>query len=260
MTMTITITIIIILILILSITQNIQNIEDFSVVGYNAEFIPNNSLNISFYEKMTSLNKEFFKQSIDNNFDKSNFTLYNNSLSFPFTSKFSSLLLDFIKKTPQISSHKIAAGIFNNIYYYDDKLNNRFFILNVNLNDTTDFTVRNVKVKYKVKNIALFLTPSKAYYTSYSIPLLDSNCSILGVTLDSNNFASYNMPGIDNLNPTSLYLIENKLHLLNPFLTAGGEMVITQKMKKDYNKKIANINRSKNGTSNTISNVNSVGA
>ena len=233
--------------------------ETFLVVGYNNSVVPNYTIKNIFDNESELLNSQFSNLSIDKDFNTKSFTLFNTYLEFPFTTQFNKLIMTTIKT---ISKHKISLGDFNNIYYLDDLLGNRFFILNVDLRDSVIFTSRNIKVKIVVHNINSFIdqnSPTKNY-----IPLsstLSLNSSVIGITLDKNGYVDSTMLGIDKSDP-NFYLINNNLHLMDPFITSGIDMIITPDMKKTFSKSLAEHQQFSAGMTKSkgIFNSNSVGS
>lgn len=212
--------------------------ESFLVVGYNNPTIPHYTIKNIFDEETKLLDKEFSENSADHSlFNTKLFTLFNNSITFPFTNQFQKLILEFLKNTPRTSKDKISLGDFNMIYYLDDTLGNRIFILNVNIQDNTTFTSRNVKVKLLVTNIKLFYDFKTSNYLLFDHNLLENNCSVLSIILDKNSYANFTIKGIDQLNDTH-YSINNMMFLLDPFITSGNDMAITENMKTTFEKSL----------------------
>lgn len=220
--------------------QNLYNNfnENFLVVGYNNPLILDYKIHNLFDDETVVLDTQFFDASIDKNFDTKNYILFNTNLPFPFTNQFQKLLLSFLKTIPRISNNKISLGDFNNIIYKNTADgSDRIFILNVNIQDNTKFTSRNIKVKFVVSQINLFLDPIN-YLSSFNPKLMNDNCKLTGVKLDKNGYAKFNMKGVDKLNP-NFYLIDNTLHLLDPFVTVGSDMIITKEMKEAFDISLA---------------------
>lgn len=211
--------------------------ENFLVVGHNNSIIPNYTIKNLFDEETKLLVSQFSNLSLDSNFNTKLFNLFNTNIPFPFTDQFQKLLLTFLKTIPRLSKHVITLGDFNNIYYDDDSLGNRIFILNVNIQDSTTFTSRNIKVKFVVNNISAF-TQNSNYLSTFDNNLLDKYSSLLGVILDKNGYANFTITGIDQSDP-NFYLITNQLYLMDPFVTSNTDMIITQSMKKFFDKSLA---------------------
>jgi hypothetical protein len=235
--------------------------ETFLVVGYNDSIIPNYTIKNLFDEETKLLDSQFSDLSFDHNFNVKSFTLFNTNIPFPFTNQFQKLLLSFLKTVPRINKHKITLGDFNNIYYNDDFLGNRIFILNVNLQDSTTFTSRNIKVKFIINNIKKFIDLDSNYLSTFDPYLLDKYTSLAGIILDKNGYAKFNMIGIDKSDP-NFYLIYNQLYLMDPFVTIGNDMIITQDMKQTFYKSLAEHQQFVSGNTNSkgIFNANSVGS
>jgi len=212
--------------------------ETFLVVGYNNSIIPNYTIKNLFDEETKLLDSEFSNLSLDRNFNVKSFTLFNTSIPFPFTNQFQKLLLSFLKTVPRINKHKITLGDFNNIYYNDDSLGNRIFVLNINLQDSTTFTSRNIKVKFVINNIKKFLDQDSNYLSTFDATLLEKYCSIVGIVLDKNGYAKFTMPGVDRFDP-NFHHINNQLYLMDPFITSNSDMTITKNMKQAFYKSLA---------------------
>lgn len=214
--------------------------ETFLVVGHNNSIVPNYTIKNLFDEETKLLDSEFSDLSLDRNFNIKSFTLINTNIPFPFTNQFQKLLLISLKTVPRINKHILTLGDFNNIYYNDDSLGNRIFILNVNIQDSTKFTSRNIKVKFVVNNIRAFTTSDQNsnYLPTFDPTLLEKYCSIVGIMLDKNGYAKFSMNGIDKSDP-NFYLITNQLYLMDPFITSKLDMTITQDMKQSFYKSLA---------------------
>ena len=206
--------------------------ETFLVVGYNNSIVPNYTINNLFDEETKLLDSQFSDLSLDHNFNIKSFTLFNTNIPFPFINQFQKLLLSFLKTVPLINKHKITLSDFNNIYY-NDSLGNRIFILNVNLQDSTKFTSRNIKVKFVINNISAFIDQKSNYLSTFDPSLLDKYCSLIGIMLDKNGYAKFIMNGVDRFDP-NFYLINNQLYLMDPFITSKLDMIITQDMKQAF--------------------------
>lgn len=225
--------------------------ETFLVVGYNDSIVPNYTIKNTFDDASELLNSQFSNLSTDKDFNTEFFTLFNTYLEFPFTTQFNKLILTTLEK---IDKDKISLGDFNNIYYLDDQFGNRLFIFNVDLRDSVGLTSRNIKVKIIIHNIKLFIDQNSSTNSS-------TNSSLLGITLDKNGYANSTMLGIDKSDP-NFYLIKNNLHLMDPFITSGIDMIITPEMKKTFYKSLAEHQQFSAGDikSKGIFNSNSVGS
>ena len=233
--------------------------ETFLVVGYNDSIIPNYTIKNLFDEETKLLDSQFSDFSLDHNFNIKSFTLFNTNIPFPFTNQFQKLLLSFLKTVPRINKHNITLGDFNNIYYNDDLFGNRIFILNVNIQDSTTFTSRNIKVKFVINNINSFLDKNSNYLPTFDPTLLDKYCSLLGIILDKNGYAKFTMTGVDQSDP-NFYLIHNQLYLMDPFITYGNDMQITEDMKQKFYKSLEQHQQLIKTNSIGIFNSNSVGS
>jgi hypothetical protein len=223
------------IILILIIYFIFSNKETF-IVGYNSYVIPENHID-SIYDSETKFIQQQFNALNTNtnmSFDTSNFTLLNNNIAFSYNELFKVSILNFLK-----NKFKDSLSIQNNlhdIYFLNDNDNDNdnnktYFIFNCVLVNSTHFFSRNIKVKIQVNN------------NNYSF----SNINVLGIILDSNNDNNNNnnnidsglsLSGFDAFYPTH-YQIKNTLHLLDPFITSGQDLVLTSNQITNFNNILA---------------------
>jgi hypothetical protein len=116
----------------------------------------------------------------------------------------------------------------------------RIFIFDFTVVDPITFISRPLKAKITIKNIDLFLNPapinSVSNQISYKSPvneeLFSQNVYINFVGINQDKFE---ITPEDETDP-HFYEIKNKFSLLDPFLTSGNDMKITDEMKSNFNK------------------------
>lgn len=117
--------------------------------------------------------------------------------------------------------------------------NARQFIFDVTVVDPVAFVSRPLRAKITVQNIDEFLNPppinSVSTQRSYISPVDDKilhnmHINFVGTTKDTNTFNPEDELG------QHFYEIKNKYFLLDPFLTSGKEMIITDKMTSAFAK------------------------
>lgn len=210
--------------------------ENFQIVGYNSTDIPDYKID-SVYDTetnklgniLTNLNSRNKKYSIEYiNIDKS-FTLVNLNLTFPFTNIFKKLIIEYlVKEIPEYKKDKVyILGNLNNIYYKDIN-NSRIFVFNFNLVNPVNFFTRNIKIGIKLDNIYSFI-----YMDILNEQNVIKSSEIEFILLDKNSYPNFKFNSVDDLYDP-LYLIKNKYHLMDPFLTTGKESIITNDMKVNF--------------------------
>lgn len=218
------------------------NKESFSnVVGYNNIFIPVNRIPSAYdneTKEITNIFNKLFKQDLCN-FDLSTYKLYNNYIEFPFNNIIKKMLSDYLKKSvDKFKKDKIEINSDINHMYWKDVNNDRLFIFNVNLLNNTHFLTRNIQVKIIIKNIKDFMNNDN-YRTDIPAAKLILSTDILCIKLDVDNYSKIEdtIQGFDNLQP-NFYNIKNSLYLMDPFITSGKDMFITQHMNDEFKKQI----------------------
>ena len=186
--------------------------EQFSVVGYNSQNLKNDTtIDNIFNLKTKNIQTQLLNASIDKDISVKSYILYNNNLDFPLAKLFINLIQDFLRIN--LTNDKIQISTPTNIYF-----KNNYYIFNVTIINAASFTSRNLIVKIIEK------TTSK----------LSQKYSILHISLsDNNNIDKFLIEGID-YSDLNQYRIKNNLFLLDPFYTSSYDMIITEKMKSDF--------------------------
>ena len=186
--------------------------EQFSVVGYNSQNLKNDTtIDNIFNLKTKNIQTQLLNASIYKDISVKSYILYNNNLDFPLAKLFINLIQDFLRIN--LTNDKIQISTPTNIYF-----KNNYYIFNVTIINSASFTSRNLIVKIIEK------TTSK----------LSQKYSILHISLsDNNNLDKFLIEGID-YSDLNQYRIKNNLFLLDPFYTSSYDMIITEKMKSDF--------------------------
>jgi hypothetical protein len=234
--------IIIAIILYIYVSRNNEQFIEEIVVGYNHINVPLNKIPTAYdneTRELTDIFSRLFKDE-DNNFDLATYNLYSDYIEFPFNNIIKKMIADYIKNVGVFNKDKIEINADINRLYWKNDGNNRLFIFNVNLLNNTRFMTRNIQVKIMIKNINNF-TNGNDYRTDVPSATLTSSTDMLYIKLDTDNYFSKikdNYTGIDKLEP-NYYNIKNTLFLMDPFLTSGNNMILTNDMKTNFQTQIA---------------------
>lgn len=221
------------------------------IVGYNnivipAFYIPN------IFETETKELVQIFKESFkDDIIEPIGYKEHNPYIPFPFETPIKKFIIDYLKKNiDKFKGHKLEITSDLNKVYYKDENQDRLFIFNINLVDNTKFMTRNIRIKLKIKNILDFIKKETDYDAENTIKDAEVNyrtnipaqtvinsIELLSIRLDKNNYARFEYTGLDSLKP-NYYQIKNVLGLMDPFVTSGRDMLITDNMKKNFEKDI----------------------
>lgn len=227
-----------------------------SIVGYNSVNIPKYDIPSIFETETSELIKIFHETFKDENIDPLllEFKEHNPYIIFPFESAIKQLIIDYLTKNINILKNNkldITGGL--NKLYYKDVGSDRLFIFNINLvNNTKLFTI-SLRVKIKINDIKRFITDSTKsieygyierkegkeidYKTDIPIQTIINATQILSIRVDKNNYNIVNYIGLDKLRP-NYYQINNVLGLMDPFLTSGSKMILTNEMKENFAKEL----------------------
>lgn len=226
-----------------------------TIVGYNNIAIPAYYIPNIFETETKELIKVFKEAFKDDNVEPIGYKEHNPYIPFPFEAPIKKLIIDYLKTNiPKFKGHKLEITTDLNKLYYRNSGDDRLFIFNVNLLDNTQFMTRNVRVKIRIKNILKFIKDNTDYElgeqtmaerknaeinyrTNIPAQTVINSTDLLSIRLDKNNYARFTLTGQDALKP-NYYQIKNVLGLMDPFVTSGRDMVISEKVKKDFEKEI----------------------
>lgn len=233
-----------IVILIIIIFIYSKTFENFEIVAYNNTKIPYNKIDSiydietntlqSLFDKLNLKNKDYKDSNLDNQFK-----LININLTFPFSQIFKKMIIEYLyDNIPKYEKDKVyILGEFDKIYQKDFGTT-RIFIFSFNLVNPINFFKRNIRIRLKINNINLILDEKFNYLDVIDENFIKLNTNLESITLDNTvNYINYKFTPIDTLYEP-YYLIKNKYHLLDPFLTSGRESVITNKDKLIFQSKL----------------------
>jgi hypothetical protein len=224
-----------------------------NVVAYNNIRVPIYTIPSVLETETKELTKLFKQLSKDNDFTTNKYSIQNPYLPFPFNNPLKKFVIDYLKQNvEEFKEHKLEITSDLNDVYWLDVNNDRVFIFNVNLVNNTKFMTRNVVIKLRVKNIKQFIKgpddysvnekvdPQNAltnYRTNIPVATLLNSTELLGLQLGKMNIVLEDIKGMDKLD-LPYYQIKNTLHLMDPFVTSGRDMIITPQMKKNFEKEL----------------------
>jgi hypothetical protein len=126
------------------------------------------------------------------------------------------------------SKLEIVRNLYN-IWWKDDK-NDRYFIFNIDLINKTKFFARKMLVYIKLKDINKFLTDNGDYIPGFKDALTSFDLQLMYIGTD-NELKYFTVSPSNSVigkeNFTHLYRIKNSLYLMDPFITSGRELVIS---------------------------------
>lgn len=160
--------------------------------------------------------KEHYGENEDDVFNKDTgvYTLINNNINFSLNDIFKKHIIDFfISNNIYIEDKLSIIGNIRDIYVKKEN-EDYYYIFNASLNNLTKFFVKDIKVKLKIEN---------------------NNIHIIAIQIkELASSQNDKIVGIDKNTPI-FYEIKNTLHLTDPFITSGKELVITDSMKINFN-------------------------
>ena len=225
--------------------------ENFTSISYNSFDVPENPI-----QTIYSTETETLKTLLDNlNVNKNNtlpiddnFISINPNINFPLENSFNKAIINFLHDNIQtFRKDKVyILGKLQNIRYKDIS-NNRVFFCNVTLVNPKNFFTRNVKIVLNIAEIQNLVLPlDTSTYKDYIETIVDKYISIQNVVLDTETKdpSQVSINGFDSLQP-NMYRIKNKLHLTDPFLTSGRELIIDESMKNEFNRVLVEKNKLK---------------
>lgn len=215
-----------------------------SIVGYNNIEIPKYYIPNVFNSETTELVKLLKDKFSDDNVEPLGFKEHNPYIPFPFEASIKKSLIDYMNTNiGNFKGHNLGITSDLNKLYYKESGNDRIFIFNISLVDNTQFMTTNLRIKLKIKDINNFIRGVKTeqseidYRTDIPPQTIINASEILSIRVDENNYDSFKLNGIDSLRP-NYYEIKNILGLMDPFLTSSRDMIITDKMRTDFDKEI----------------------
>ena len=215
-------------------------IEGFNVTWYNNSRVPLNKQDTLYETEIKTLNEIFEQTNLQGIPELDSFQKLPNYLKFPMQSSFSEIVLqrlnDIFSKSKDYKRSKIA--IIKDMYdiKWKDIETSRHFVFNIDVQNKTFNWAKRLKVYVIVNDIKSFLTDTGEYFERLDKNLLP-NIIVNTVALEEST-ARLLIGGIDDpIGKESYYNnynIKNVLYLMDPFITSGKDMVITEKMKVDF--------------------------
>jgi hypothetical protein len=215
--------------------------ENYNAVPYNSFEVPKNKQD-SLYDAETKRIDEIFSlvnRDVLPDY-KDSYTKYPNSFRFVYNDTLKTFLLKQITSTLKSTSYyndskfTIVRDLYN--LYWRDIENKRHFIFNLDLNDSIKAFTRKFKVYLVVNRINNYLTDNGEYIPTLPFKSDDIEIKYIG----TDNVLTYFtvLPQTDQLlqepDLNRFYRTQNNLYLLEPFLTNGRQMRITDAMQMKF--------------------------
>lgn len=184
--------------------------ETFSdIVGYNNSQVMDSSISTPYDTQNVNLQKLLDDANKLNPkiTDTSEGILYNSNIKFPLEEAFKGMIRDYLIKNKILSDRIAFTSGIDKMYINSSNIHS----FNITVTDRDTFVSRTLKVKINGNTMEI---------NSIELSTVKEEPSI---------------ESIDALNP-NYYEIYNKYHLMDPFLTSGKKMIITNTMKSTFDK------------------------
>jgi len=213
---------IILVVLIILVFVLYHKYEMFSdVVGYNNSQVMEDSVNTPFMMQNKNIQKLLDDANKLNpklaDTDATEGTLYNSNIKFPLEDAFKNAIRDYLVKNKIVSNNLFFPTGISKMYIKEAGSGSKIYSFNITVNEKDTFISRTLMVRVTVNN-------STGQIEINSVDLLTPKNDNVVLT-----------ESIDELNP-NYYEIYNKYHLMDPFLTSGRRMIITDKMRAAFAK------------------------
>jgi hypothetical protein len=147
---------------------------------------------------------------------------------------FNKIVLKYLYEKLQLSNLQIVKDAYN--VYYIDKDNDRHFVFDIDIKNVNENWIYTFKCYIIVKNVNSILLDSG----EYDINILQNKDNIdleminmiIDIPRDFN--VNPNQQSINNEEYENYYRILNKLHLMDPYITSGKDMIISDEMKNKF--------------------------
>jgi hypothetical protein len=213
---------IILVILVILVFFSYVKYEMFSdIVGYNTSEVIDDSLNTPFAMQNNNIQKLLDDANKSNpklsDADTVEGTLYNSNINFPLEDAFKNVIRDYLVKNKILTNNLFFPTGISKMYIRETGSGSKVYSFNITVNEKDTFISRTLMARVTVNNLS---------------GQIDINSMDL-LAPKNNNFLL--TESIDELNP-NYYEIYNKYHLMDPFLTSGRKMIITDLMKSAFDK------------------------
>ena len=193
--------------------------SDSNIVGYNNSAVMDYPIDPAYEIQNKNLQKLFDDANKANPalvVSDSQEVLWNSNITFPLESAFKTAIKDYLIKHKILGKDiSFSSGILK-MYVKNTPLNSKIYSFNITVNDKDTLLSRSLSVKMTVDGST-------------------QEIKINSIDLEQQSALNSSIDSIDELNP-NYYEIYNKYHLMDPFLTSGKKMIITDLMKIDFNK------------------------
>jgi hypothetical protein len=216
-----------------------------SFFPFNSFEVPTNKTDSLYDQDTTDIDNAFEILNKDILPDYRNtFQKYPNFFKFVLNDLFASFIIKQIKlafdKTKYNGNKVEVAGALYNIWW-KDALNDRHFILNVDIVNKTKFFARKLLVFVKLRDIKQFLTDTGEYTPLVNDTIQESDLQVVYIGTD-NALKYLTVPPTDGVigreSFSHLYRIKNNLYLMDPYITSGRDMVISDNDKLKFLQKL----------------------
>lgn len=238
-------TFIIIILTILFFTNILFYREGFNVSFYNDTYVSNDQDTL--YQKEIKELNDMFEQANTEAFPdyRNVYHKLPGYIKFPWQKLVNSLVIvvlnDIFSKSKDYRGSKLSVvKDMYNIYWYDDKSNNRHLVFTVDVNNEKLKWTRKIRFYAVLNNLSNFITDVGDYITDTNDNFQQtflSNLSIRTISLEESTVTLV-VKGVDNKigkeDYYNYYMITNTLHLMDPYLTSGRSMVITDEMRQNF--------------------------
>lgn len=238
-------TIIIIILIILFFTNTLFYREEFNVSFYNDSYVTNDQDTL--YQKEVKELNDMFEQANTEAFPdyRNIYHKLPGYIKFPWQKLVNSLVIvvlnDIFSKSKDYRGSKLSVvKDMYNIYWYDDKSNNRHLVFTVDVNNEKLKWTRKIRFYAVLNNLSNFITDMGDYITDINDNFQQtflSNLSIRTISLEESTVTLV-VKGVDDKigkeDYYNYYMITNTLHLMDPYLTSGKSMVITDEMRQNF--------------------------
>jgi hypothetical protein len=145
-------------------------------------------------------------------------------------------VLNILKEKVNKDTKLKLVGDMESIYYYDNQQtpNKRSYVFNVYLQNTSNAFTRKILVYIRVNIQNKLLNNASEQSENPNAIILPTDLTLVNISfveVDKTKF-------IDSYNSNdNQYHIMNKYHLMDPFMTSGKDIQVTNKMIETFNKK-----------------------
>jgi hypothetical protein len=208
----------------------------FTVYSSNASYIKDifpSQLDIQTNKIKSLLEKQFTENDSEydiNKIDKNSWQQFSFYQNFIYEKNFKEICLDNLKNIlsndfPNIEL--ISTKEFDNIYWKDIS-NNRHFIFDMTVSSKNYGFTRIFSIYLILNNINNYLLDDGSYIANLN------NSDLLIKFIKENTLNTENLEILPPKSPFYYYEIKNKLHLMDPFLSSGKEMQITEELQTKF--------------------------